>query len=257
MTILKKIIALIMFLISSTGYSQTNYYKIFDDISSNDTIYNQRNFNLRFKSMIKKLPSDYSLTPITFHKYQVKDSMINFVTFKKIWWGNKKIDPVNFEMVYKQDPLFLFLDKKLPPFSLKDLNGKTFYSNELIGKPTLINFWNILCRGCIIEFPQLDKLKEKYKNKVNFISITTDSRDSVKKFLLKKPFSFYHLTDGYDYTFHTLNISGIPINLFIDRNGYIREIKGILPVEFDKKTGTPQATNNLEFDRILDKLSKL
>jgi hypothetical protein len=56
---------------------------------------------------------------------------------------------------------------------------------------------------------------------------------------------------------NTLKISGTPINLFIDRKGYIREIKSVLPIEFDKTTGTPKVTNNLEFDRIIEKLIKL
>jgi cytochrome c biogenesis protein CcmG/thiol:disulfide interchange protein DsbE len=254
---MKILLSLFLLTITSIGYSQSNFYKLFIESSTNDSIYNDKEFNRRFKAMIKALPQDYSLTPITFHKYQVHDSIINYVTFKKIWWGNNKIDPANFEMVYKQDPLYLFLNKKLPEFTLKDLNGNTFNSKQLIGKPTLINFWNTHCRGCILEFPQLDKLKEKYKDKVNFIAITDDSQDSTKKFLLKKYFSFYHLTDGHEYSFNTLKISGLPINLFIDRNGYIREIKSVLPVEFDKTTGTPKVTKNLEFDKILEKLTKL
>jgi thiol-disulfide isomerase/thioredoxin len=255
---MKTIIALILLIISSSGYSQGNFFKLFIEGQTNDTILNKKEFNLQFKKMIMDLPKDYSLTPIIFHKDQRNDSVFNFVTFKKIWWGNNKIDPKNFEMVYKQDPLYLFLDKKLPDFDLKDLNGNTFNSKLLIGKPALINFWNMLCRGCILEFPQLDKLREKYKDRINFIAITTDdSQDSIKKFLLKKPFNFYHLIDGYNYSFKTLKMSGLPINLFIDRNGIIREIKGVLPVEFDKATGTPKVTSNYEFDKILEKLTKL
>jgi cytochrome c biogenesis protein CcmG/thiol:disulfide interchange protein DsbE len=254
---MKYLLALIMLTITSIGHSQSNFYKIFIDSFTNDSIFSEKEFNIRFKTMIKTLPKDYSLTPITFHKYRLNDSIINYVTFKKIWWSNNKIDPKNFEMIYKQDPLYLFLNKKLPEFNLTDLNGNAFNSKKLIGKPTLINFWNTHCRGCILEFPQLDKLKEKYKDKVNFIAITDDSRDFAKKFLLKKSFSYYHLTDGHEYSFNILKISGLPINLFIDRNGYIREIKNVLPVEFDKTTGTPKVTNNLEFDKILEKLIKL
>jgi cytochrome c biogenesis protein CcmG, thiol:disulfide interchange protein DsbE len=255
---MKKVLTLILVVVTTTCYGQTNFYKLFIDGQTSDSIFNEKAFNLKFKKMIMALPKDYSLTPIIFHKYQHKDSVFNYVTFKKTWWGNNKIDPKNFEMVYKQDPLYLFLEKKLPEFQLKDLNGNIFNSNQLAGKPTLINFWNMLCRACILEFSQLDKLREKYKGKVNFIAITTDdSRDSVNNFLLKKSYNFYHLIGGYTYSFKTLNISGLPINLFIDRNGIIREIKGCLPVEFDKTTGDPKVTNNTEFDKILDKLIKL
>ena len=241
-----------MLLIATIGYGQSKYFKL-----PNDTIYNEIDFNIHFKSMVRALPKDYSLTPIIYHKYEINDSIINYVTFQKIWWGDKKIDQSNFEIKYKQDPLFSNLYKKLPEFNLIDLSGKSFNSSQLMGKPTLITFWSIGCTGCIIEFPQLDKLREKYGDRVNFIAIGFDSHDIVIGFLKKKPFGYYHLVNGYNYANNTLKISSIPRNIFLDKNGYIREIKSILPCEFDKTTGTPRVTNNFEFDKILEKLTKL
>lgn len=246
------IFTLSILLIATISYGQSNYFKL-----PSDTIYNEIDFNLHFKSMVKALPKDYSLTPIIYHKYHINDSIINYVTFKEIWWGDKEIDQSNFKIIYKQDPLFLNLYKKLPEFNLIDLSGKSFNSSQLMGKPTLITFWSIGCTGCIIEFPQLDKLREKYRDKVNFIAIGFDSRDVIIGFLKKKPLNFYHLANGTNYASNILKISGIPRNFFLDKNGYIREIKSILPVEFDKITGTPSAKNNLEFDKILEKLTKL
>ena len=46
--------------------------------------------------MVKALPKDYSLTPIIYHKYSINNSIINYVTFKEIWWGDKKIDQEQF-----------------------------------------------------------------------------------------------------------------------------------------------------------------
>ncbi|WP_339625591.1 TlpA disulfide reductase family protein [uncultured Winogradskyella sp.] len=52
-------------------------------------------------------------------------------------------------------------------------------------KPTLINLWFIQCPGCIAEMPALNRLKEKYEDKVNFISLTFEQEDDVRKFLKK------------------------------------------------------------------------
>lgn len=241
-------------MLSTIAFGQSNYYKL-----QNDTIYNENDFNLYFKSMIKVLPKDYSLTPIIYHKANIKDSVINYVQFQEIWWGDKKIDPRKFDIVYKQDSLILFLDKKLPEFTLKDLNGKKFNASQLIGKPTLINFWGINCRGCIQEMPQLDKLREKFKGKVNFIAICSDAypSDSIKAFLKRRPFNFYHLVGGFEYCFKTLKISGIPVNMFLDKNGYVQEIRSTIPLNSDKSAGNKEGfpeSRNEEFAKILENL---
>ena len=254
---MKKSIIVLMLIVPIITFGQSNYYKL-----QNGTIYNDHDFNLYLRSMIKALPKDYSLTPIIYHKSKIKDSVINYVQFQKIWWGDKKIDPSKFDIVYKQDTLLLFLDKKLPEFKLKDLNGKTFNPSQLIGKPTLINFWGISCRGCIEEISQLDKLKEKYKGKVNFIAICSDAypSDSIKAFLYRRPFNFYHLVGGFEYCFNTLKISGIPVNMFLDKNGYVREIRNTMPLRSNKLAGNKEdfpELSNEEFAKILENLLKL
>lgn len=250
---MRKIIVLLLLVLTTISYGQSRYYKLSTDRT--DILYNEKDFNLQFKSMVKVLPKDYSLTPIIFHKYQTNDSIINYVTFKRIWWGDQKIDQRNFEIVYQQDSLYLNLHKKLPEFNLMDLSGKSFRSSQLIGKPTLINFWFIGCSGCIAEMPQLDKLREKYGDRVNFIAISLDPRDNVISFLQKKPFGYFHLVSGFKYA-DALKISAFPVNLFLDKNGYIQVIKGLLrPIS--KISGSSMISDNLEFDRILDRLTKL
>ena len=53
-------------------------------------------------------------------------------------------------------------------------------------------------------------------------------------------------------------MSGIPKNFFLDKNGYIREIKTIMPLESNKVPvdSIPELSNR-EFDKILGKLTKL
>jgi thiol-disulfide isomerase/thioredoxin len=254
---MKKSIIVLMLIVPIITFGQSNYYRLFND----NRTYNQSDFNLHFKSLIKDLPKDYSLTPIIYNKRFIKDSVINYVQFQKIWWGDKKIDLSKFDIVYKQDSLFLISDKKLPDFKLKDLNDKSFSSSQLIGKPTLINIWGIYCRGCIVEMPELNKLKQEYEGKVNFIAICSDGypSDSIKVFLKKHSFNYYHLVGGFDYCFKTLKISGIPLNLFIDKNGYIREIRSVMQLSSNRPVGN-QLNNpdysNLEFGKILEKLLK-
>ena len=58
----------------------------------------------------------------------------------------------------------------------------SFSSDQLIGKPTMINFWFTRCAPCIDEMPVLNKIKEKYKDDFNFIAITYEKKEDVEKY---------------------------------------------------------------------------
>jgi thiol-disulfide isomerase/thioredoxin len=251
---MKKIAGFLFLILLSIGCRPRDYFKINDE---NKTL-SKKEFSIYLKNSNKVLPKDYSQTPIIYNKIVKGDSVINYVYFKKIWWGDKNIDPKNFEIVYKQDLTYLFMDRKLPYFNLPDLNGNTIVSNQLLGKPTLINFWFTHCGGCIAEIPELNKLVEKYKEEVNFIAFSLDDTDSVKKFLTTIPFNFKHIPDASKYITKELMIRRFPLNYFLDRNGYVREILGTMPTESDNfSPDTFPKLINREFDKILEKLTKL
>lgn len=151
----------------------------------------------------------------------------------------------------KQDLIYNLLNKKLPDFALKDLNGKTFNSSELIGKPTLINLWSIYCSPCILEFPYLDSLKTKYGDKMNFIAIGENSAKEIKDLLKRKPFNFYILQEGYSYQKNTLKVGSLPKNIWLDKNGYIRMIQNGLPAQQDSRTGKIHIINSKPFEEII------
>ncbi|MFY0483882.1 TlpA family protein disulfide reductase [Flavobacterium sp. PLA-1-15] len=95
----------------------------------------------------------------------------------------------------------------------------------LDGKPTFINFWFTRCPPCIEELPLLNKLKAKYGDKVNFISITFDDKKKVDDFLKKHKFDYMHITDS-EKQIDALNISGFPTNMILDKDGVIRTLNG-------------------------------
>ncbi|MBK7627461.1 MAG: TlpA family protein disulfide reductase [Bacteroidales bacterium] len=247
---MKNIFVITLFLIVSDCFSQSNYYKLY-----NDSIYNQKRFDTYLDKMLKTLPAGYIVTPTIYHKQHKPDSIINFFTVV-MTKGTKQVDNNKVKIIYKQDPVFMLLDKKLPKFTLKDINDKDFSSSQLIGKPSLINFWSIQCAPCILEFPELDKLIDKYGNKVNFISISENSKSEVLNLLKQKPFHFYHLVDGYDFKKSILKDGSIPKNIFLDRNGNVFEIKGGIPIEKDIITGKSKMAR-YQFEYILDRLLKL
>ena len=250
-----------------TIYVQTNYYTF-----NIDSIFSEQLFFFSFDSLSNKLPNNLTLKPVIYHRIIKNDSIINYLNFvvsKKDTFSlldklsenvqndtdknNLKED--GFKYTFQQDSLFLLLGKKLPEFSLKDLEGNNFSSKQLIGKPTLINYWSIYCKPCVKEISDLNKLRDKYKNKMIFIAITESacSKGELENFLHRKPFNFKILTLGDEYK-KELKIQSIPVNIFIDGNGIIKSIQKNYPMD-DRGRESNKNDNNY-FVRIIDEMIK-
>lgn len=117
---------------------------------------------------------------------------------------------------------------KLPIDSLKTIDGKKISIIDNNGLPTLVNFWFTSCSPCILEMPELNKLKDEYKNKVNFIAVTFDSKEKVLNLLEKHKFNFTHTVDARK-EMNKLNNSMYPLNVFLDKNGIVRYVTGMSP----------------------------
>ena len=94
-------------------------------------------------------------------------------------------------------------------------------------KPTMINLWFVGCRGCIEEMPVLNDLQKKYADKMNFIAMTFEDTKEVEKFLNRKQFTFTHVSNAYDFIKH-IGASPYPESIFIDKDGYIKYIEGVI-----------------------------
>ena len=136
------------------------------------------------------------------------------------------------------------------------MDGKEVSEQDLLGKPLVINFWATWCGPCVAEMPQLSRLKEHYKDKVNFISITENdaTEDHLDEFLKDKDFNFQVLDRGEDYK-HLLKIGAIPKNLFIDKNGMLRYIQRNYPLSTSTKSLTIDDKDNY-FTTIIEELIK-
>jgi cytochrome c biogenesis protein CcmG, thiol:disulfide interchange protein DsbE len=245
---MKKLLFPLMVLFVELSYGQTNYYTF-----NSDSILTEKGVRLVFETFAKNLPANFTFTPTIYHRIVKEDSIINYLSFAE---RCDSCTSKKFEFTFKQDSLFLLLDKKLPEFKLMDLNGNEFSSSQLIGKPTLLNYWAINCAPCVAEMPELNELKEKYGDKMNFIALTenTCQHDDLIKFLEKHPFNYYILQNAENYK-KALKISSIPRNLFIDKEGYIRYIQGNFPyTAFDSQKGIKKFNDNNYFVRIIEGL---
>ena len=146
------------------------------------------------------------------------------------------------------------LDKLLPTFKLKDIKGQVIDSEQLKGKFVHINFWSVTCKPCIEEFPELDKLKEKYQSKdFIFISFAPESIDKVQNILAKHPLTYVVIPNAKQY-YDELGIDGYPKNFFIDKQGIIREVTDGTIYLKDRNTGKQGPDNYRFYDQIMGKM---
>lgn len=62
----------------------------------------------------------------------------------------------------------------LPPFSLKDLDGRTLSSADWKGKVVVVNFWATWCGPCRAEVPDLVALQDKYRDQLIVVGVSED-----------------------------------------------------------------------------------
>jgi peroxiredoxin len=131
-------------------------------------------------------------------------------------------------------------EKKTPPVTLKDINGKTVSLSQYKGKIILLNFWATWCPPCKAEIPELIKWQKEFQNRgLQIIGITypPTNRIKVRNFVRSKKIN-YPILYGSKKT-KALFDSGetMPLTVVIDRDGNIKEIiEGVIfSEEFDEK----------------------
>ena len=125
------------------------------------------------------------------------------------------------------------------------------------GKPLLVNFWATWCDPCREEFPDLVKIDQQYKGKIDFITVSLDDVENitttVPKFLsaMKAEMKPYLLKASDENTFIASIAKdwqgGMPFTALYSANGdliYYREGKLIIPLlhtELEKIVSTATA----------------
>ncbi|WP_282016095.1 TlpA family protein disulfide reductase [Marinifilum flexuosum] len=240
---MKYLIAAVLLLISMNSFSQTTYYTTdgknrITEAEANKILSEQ--VEKISKVMGKQVYGNLTIT----NTERKKDSIISRITFTINY--NKPENPKN------SGQLSAYKNKEFIKFDLNTLANESFNSEQLKGKPTIINFWFTGCAPCVDEMPVLNKIKEKYKDDFNFVAITYEKKEDVTSFLEKHPFEFQHLVDAKDFI-DQLGIKTYPMNLFLDKNGVVRYVKGGIPYERMEGEELKMGEGN-EFIKIIEKL---
>jgi thiol-disulfide isomerase/thioredoxin len=111
---------------------------------------------------------------------------------------------------------------QLQPFTYKvtSIDGLSRDAKIGQGKVTFISYWATWCPPCIAELPSIEKLYADYGNKVDFVLITQEEPDKVKRFLERKELNVPAVFPQMK-TPEQLFERSIPTNYIIDKTGKI------------------------------------
>jgi thiol-disulfide isomerase/thioredoxin len=124
--------------------------------------------------------------------------------------------------------------QQIPAFNFTDLNGNEYNTTSTKGKILLLKCWFIHCAACVQEFPECNKLVDEYKgrNDVLFISLASDTKNDLTKFLNTKVLKYAVIPQMDNYMINKLNINMYPTDLLIDRTGkIIKVVNSIIELE--------------------------
>lgn len=229
---MKKTILLILLLIqASLTFAQNYNYEFLPKgvhlMTDEEMIANQTQFsadtpmfdtkgNSIEQTQINDLMSSGNFFPLI---YGDKDHKVKAIVFRKTTQKEKEEMLKALQMT---DPNANFVAGQMAKdFTAYDINGEKIVLNSLKGKIVVLNFWFPNCQPCVMEMPELNKLVEKYKNdKVVFLSITFEKKDTVKKFLANKTFNYKHITDN-EAILADYKVDSFPTHILIDEKGEI------------------------------------
>ena len=110
---------------------------------------------------------------------------------------------------------------RLPEHDFISLEGKSFNEEQTKGKLMVIKCWFITCRVCVEEFPELNELVDKYKERnVVFVSLAFDEKDKLQKFLKTKEFKYATIPSQRNYM-KKLKLKQYPTHIIVNGEGVI------------------------------------
>ena len=87
------------------------------------------------------------------------------------------------------------LDPEVNKWVLFDMQSQLHSFNEFGNKPTILSFWATWCSYCRPELEEINELQLKFKNRLNYVSVTEETIESVEKSGLNDAYNFLYVTE--------------------------------------------------------------
>ena len=116
----------------------------------------------------------------------------------------------------------------LPNAPMQGLTRRSEFLSRYLGKPLIINVWASYCGPCLAEMGSLERLWQRYDDRLNVIGISIDDYpERAEVFLAKAGTTFPHYIDKQLMLESMLGAKTIPLTLLIDAEGRVlRKVRG-------------------------------
>ena len=189
----------------------------------------QKNFQLTEKSVVKDSTGKICPSAVWSALYMKGDYDIKaenpediHTAFVLVRLSEKEKEARFAQMPKPKESDFFKTGQQLDLFNAKDIQGNELKQKEAKGKIIVINFWFINCGPCRREIPDLNELADQYKNndRVVFVAVGLDPKESVKTFLEKTPFHYTLVDEGRTIA-GRYGIRFYPTHVIIDTEGKV------------------------------------
>lgn len=119
-------------------------------------------------------------------------------------------------------------------FRLVDLEGRQQSLGQYRGKIVLVNFWATWCKPCTTEMPAMQTTYDRLRDKGFVVLAINELEDEPKvhEHIKQYGHTFPVLLDRDNKVANQFGVFGLPVSVFIDETGVVREyIKGGLLTE--------------------------
>jgi peroxiredoxin len=123
------------------------------------------------------------------------------------------------------EPAVASLNAPAPAFSEPTLTGTTLSMASLHGRPVYLNFFASWCPPCNEEAADVNALQEEHgKQGLQVVGVDVlENQAKAQSFVSKHHLVYPAVVDGGTLR-DAYNINGLPVHVFIDRTGVVREI---------------------------------
>jgi thiol-disulfide isomerase/thioredoxin/Leucine-rich repeat (LRR) protein len=164
-----------------------------------------------------------SLSPLLFvNRTRVKPAGRELAIDKNGFWRTGDADTR-----HELDPLE---GRPAPALSVHDwygTQGRTLSLNDLRGKVVLLDFWGVWCGGCVAALPDLQRIREKYRDQgFEIIGVhTTEDGEQMAQFARERSLSWPNAVDTSKKTCADYREHLFPGLFLVDRQGILRIAK--------------------------------